>query len=104
MRASYLEAPESPAPVLTLSAAVLLPRRERVGVRGLAKRMPAAESLESRTVRLRFLAGWTLSALLAGAYGGEKPPAAQGIEIGFFGALTGPHADLVRFGNNRAQL
>ena len=73
-------------------------------MRGLAKRMPPAESLESRTVRSRFFAGSVLSALLAGACGAEKPPAAQGIEIGFFGALTGPQATFALSGKNGATL
>ena len=36
--------------------------------------------------------------------GGEKTPAAQGIEIGFFGALTGPQATFALSGKNGARL
>jgi branched-chain amino acid transport system substrate-binding protein len=63
------------------------------------------KAIESRSVRSRFLAAWALSALLAGGCGGEKnPPAAQGIPIGFFGALTGPQATFALSGKNGAKL
>jgi branched-chain amino acid transport system substrate-binding protein len=51
------------------------------------------------------LAAWALSALLAGGCGGEKKPQdAQGIPIGFFGALTGPQATFALSGKNGANL
>ena len=56
-------------------------------------------------MRSRFLSVWALSALLAGGCGGGKnPPAAQGIPIGFFGALTGPQATFALSGKNGAKL
>jgi branched-chain amino acid transport system substrate-binding protein len=56
-------------------------------------------------VRSRFPAVWALSALLAGGCGGEKkPPSAQGIPIGFFGALSGPQATFALSGKNGAKL
>lgn len=36
--------------------------------------------------------------------GGEKPPTTRGIEIGFFGALTGPQATFALSGRNGARL
>ena len=44
------------------------------------------------------------AAVLAASCGGEKTPAAQGIEIGFFGALTGPQATFALSGKNGARL
>lgn len=44
------------------------------------------------------------AALLALACGGEKPTATQGIEIGFYGALTGPEATFAISGRNGAKL
>ena len=56
-------------------------------------------------MRSRFLSVWALSALLAGGGGGGKnTPAAQGIPIGFFGALTGPQATFALSGKNGATL
>lgn len=46
-----------------------------------------------------------LAAFLAGGCGGEKKPSeAQGIPIGFFGALTGPQATFALSGKNGAKL
>lgn len=45
-----------------------------------------------------------LTLLLALSCGGEKPTATQGIEIGFFGALTGPEATFAISGRNGARL
>ncbi|HJW13070.1 MAG TPA: ABC transporter substrate-binding protein [Thermoanaerobaculia bacterium] len=45
-----------------------------------------------------------LSGLAAFRCGGEKNPAAQRIEIGFFGALTGPQATFALSGKNGARL
>jgi branched-chain amino acid transport system substrate-binding protein len=42
--------------------------------------------------------------LLSIACGGEKAPQAQGIQIGFFGALTGPQATFALSGRNGARL
>ncbi len=42
--------------------------------------------------------------LLASRCGGERAPASQGIEIGFFGALTGPQATFALSGKNGARL
>jgi len=68
-------------------------------------RMPAAESHRILDVRFRFPAVFALSALLAGGCGGErKPPDAQGIPIGFFGALSGPQATFALSGKNGAKL
>jgi branched-chain amino acid transport system substrate-binding protein len=55
-------------------------------------------------MRLRFFAGSVLAALLAAACGAEKNPEAQKIEIGFFGALTGPQATFALSGKNGARL
>lgn len=54
-------------------------------------------------VRL-LLAGCVLASLAASRCGGEKTPAAQAIEIGFFGALTGPEATFALSGKNGARL
>ena len=43
-------------------------------------------------------------AALTVSCGGEKTPAAQGIRIGFFGALTGPQATFALSGKNGARL
>lgn len=45
-----------------------------------------------------------LTAALAIACGGERNPAGQGIEIGFYGALTGPQATFAISGRNGARL
>ena len=45
-----------------------------------------------------------LSALLAARCGAEKTPEAQKIEVGFFGALTGPQATFALSGKNGARL
>ncbi|HEX5134403.1 MAG TPA: ABC transporter substrate-binding protein, partial [Thermoanaerobaculia bacterium] len=47
----------------------------------------------------------TLAALsfLAGC-GAEKPPGAEGIRVGFFGALTGPTATFAQSGRNGVQM
>ena len=45
-----------------------------------------------------------LAAAAASRCGGEKPTAAQGIEIGFYGALTGPQATFALSGRNGAKL
>ena len=58
----------------------------------------AGSSLVDR-IRRRCLAG-----ALAVACGGEKTPEAQKIEIGFFGALTGPQATFAISGRNGARL
>jgi branched-chain amino acid transport system substrate-binding protein len=42
--------------------------------------------------------------LFVGSCGEEKAPAAQGIEIGFYGALTGPQATFAISGRNGARL
>src|SRR5262245_17581403 len=42
--------------------------------------------------------------MLAAHCGGEKTPEAQRIQIGFFGALTGPQATFAQSGRNGAQL
>jgi branched-chain amino acid transport system substrate-binding protein len=56
-------------------------------------------------VRGRLLfAFWALCGLAAFRCGGEKNPAAQRIEIGFFGALTGPQATFALSGKNGARL
>src|SRR5881394_2413035 len=61
-------------------------------------------AIEFSTVRFRFPAAVALSALLAGGCGGEKkPPDAQGIPIGFFGALSGPQATFALSGKNGAK-
>ena len=49
------------------------------------------------------LASLVLSAL-ALSCGGERPPATQAIEVGFFGALTGPQATFAQSGKNGARL
>jgi len=49
-------------------------------------------------------AGCVLAVFAATRCGGEKTPAAQGIEIGFFGALTGPQATFALSGKNGARL
>jgi len=49
-------------------------------------------------------AGCVLGVFAATRCGGEKTPAAQGIEIGFFGALTGPQATFALSGKNGARL
>ncbi|HKF43350.1 MAG TPA: ABC transporter substrate-binding protein [Thermoanaerobaculia bacterium] len=54
--------------------------------------------------RGRSFAGLALIALLASCCGGEKNPEAQKIEIGFFGALTGPQATFALSGKNGAKL
>ncbi len=45
-----------------------------------------------------------LLAAFALSCGGERPPATQAIEIGFFGALTGPQATFAQSGKNGARL
>ena len=50
------------------------------------------------------LSGLLLSAVLLVRCGGEKTPEAQKIEIGFFGALTGPQATFALSGRNGAKL
>ena len=45
-----------------------------------------------------------LAALLSLACGGEKDPDAQGVKIGFYGALTGPTATFALSGKNGTQL
>ncbi|HKA37170.1 MAG TPA: ABC transporter substrate-binding protein [Thermoanaerobaculia bacterium] len=54
--------------------------------------------------RERLLAGLLLTAILAARCGGEKTPEAQKIQIGFFGALTGPQATFAQSGRNGARL
>ncbi len=57
--------------------------------------------------RLRvFLGGLSLIAFLGwlSSCGGEKAPAAEGIQIGFYGALTGPTATFALSGKNGARL
>lgn len=51
-----------------------------------------------------FLFGCFLASLLAARCGAEKAPAAAGIKIGFFGALTGPQATFALSGKNGARL
>src|SRR5512140_3797729 len=51
------------------------------------------------TLCLAFLAAAAVSRC-----GGEKPTASQGIEIGFYGALTGPQATFAISGRNGAKL
>lgn len=51
-----------------------------------------------------FFAGCVICGLLAARCGGERAPASQGIEIGFFGALTGPQATFALSGRNGARL
>jgi branched-chain amino acid transport system substrate-binding protein len=48
--------------------------------------------------------GTLLACLLALSCGGERPTATQGIEIGFYGALTGPEATFAISGRNGARL
>ena len=48
--------------------------------------------------------GTLLACLLALSCGGEKPTATQGIELGFYGALTGPQATFAISGKNGAKL
>jgi branched-chain amino acid transport system substrate-binding protein len=59
-------------------------------------------------VRLRasrvFAVASALAAVLAGACGGEKSPESQGIQLGFFGALTGPTATFAQSGKKGAEL
>jgi branched-chain amino acid transport system substrate-binding protein len=43
-------------------------------------------------------------AVLAAACGGEKSPESQGIQLGFFGALTGPTATFAQSGKKGAEL
>ncbi|HEY3172538.1 MAG TPA: ABC transporter substrate-binding protein [Thermoanaerobaculia bacterium] len=50
------------------------------------------------------LAAFGAAVLFSLRCGGEKPPQAQGIEIGFFGALTGPQATFALSGRNGARL
>src|SRR5450631_3540506 len=56
------------------------------------------------TRRMAAAAAAFTAALLALACGGEKPTATQGIEIGFYGALTGPEATFAISGRNGARL
>ena len=51
-----------------------------------------------------FFAASILACLLVSRCGAEKPPEAQRIEIGFFGALTGPQATFALSGKNGARL
>jgi branched-chain amino acid transport system substrate-binding protein len=57
--------------------------------------------LERRSLGL--LAAGTLCLALARC-GAEKPPGAEGIQVGFYGALTGPTATFAQSGRNGAQL
>ncbi|MFY9551025.1 MAG: ABC transporter substrate-binding protein [Thermoanaerobaculia bacterium] len=59
--------------------------------------------MRRRTVLALALAA-AVTALLAGACGGEKSPASQGIQLGFFGALTGPTATFAQSGKKGAEL
>jgi branched-chain amino acid transport system substrate-binding protein len=55
--------------------------------------------------RRRFALVPTLAALLFfPGCGAEKPPGAEGIQVGFFGALTGPTATFARSGRNGVTL
>ena len=61
--------------------------------------------IESCFVKRRlFFAAAALSCVLASRCGAEKTPAAAGIKIGFFGALTGPQATFALSGKNGARL
>ncbi|HEY3123514.1 MAG TPA: ABC transporter substrate-binding protein [Thermoanaerobaculia bacterium] len=54
--------------------------------------------------RRLIFAACALSGALASRCGGEKAPASQGIQIGFFGALTGPQATFALSGQNGTRL
>ncbi|MEO8432651.1 MAG: ABC transporter substrate-binding protein [Acidobacteriota bacterium] len=54
--------------------------------------------------KLASLLPLALLACIAASCGGERPPATQAIEIGFFGALTGPQATFAQSGRNGARL
>ena len=64
------------------------------------RRLEYASPMRTKGLRTALL----LLAALASACGGEKPTATQGIELGFYGALTGPQATFAISGKNGAKL
>jgi branched-chain amino acid transport system substrate-binding protein len=51
-----------------------------------------------------FTVAAALAAALPVSCGGEKSPESQGIQLGFFGALTGPTATFAQSGKKGAEL
>jgi len=54
--------------------------------------------------RIARLSAFALLSVFLTRCGGEKPTSAQGIEIGFYGALTGPQATFAISGRNGSRL
>jgi branched-chain amino acid transport system substrate-binding protein len=82
---------------------------ESYPTRAVDDRREAEDETEGAAFRIRRVGrvAWTAflgAAVLCASCGGEKPPQAQGIEIGFFGALTGPQATFALSGRNGARL
>src|SRR6266540_6461117 len=81
------------------------PRRSEVQGYQERRCLVREASLKSAFVRRTLLLLFcVMAALLASRCGGEKAPASQGIQIGFFGALTGPQATFALSGKNGTRL